>query len=104
MEVFDIAGKTWQVSEVVQQRDVLLVLGKLMEECGELAEEVLKKKGFKKGEEGRDGIIGEAVDVITVALDIIYLSYPGKEEARRSLLNWFVKHKLKKWEQKKRIT
>ncbi|MGF1755515.1 hypothetical protein L4C33_18195 [Vibrio makurazakiensis] len=49
-------------------------LAKLVEEVGELAIEVQINQGrLPKDKGGVDGIIGEAVDVINVSLDIIFL-------------------------------
>ena len=48
---------------------------KLMEETGELAVEIgirQKLSGFKDKEEGKDGVQGEAVDIILVALSIFF--------------------------------
>lgn len=44
--------------------------------------------------EGEDGIIGEAMDVISCALDVVFLAKPGtvNEEMREVLLN-----KMQKW-------
>lgn len=56
------------------------VLGHAMEELGELATEVkiVNGKSYKKA--GPDGVIGEAVDLINCALDIIYLAKPDFTE------------------------
>lgn len=74
-EVFDVSAQ-------VTPRSTYQVLGKLMEEVGELAEEVMIADGFVDKPEGKDGVIGEAIDCITCCLDLIYLSYPNitKEE------------------------
>lgn len=48
---------------------------KLSEECGELAQEILirgQASGFHHKSAGSDGITGEAVDVVLVALSIFY--------------------------------
>lgn len=90
--------ETFKASAIVRDRTTLQVLAKLMEEVGELSAEVLKKDGFKEGGEGRDGILGEAVDVATCALDIIFLNYPGMtSEEVKAIVNI----KLDKWIRKK---
>lgn len=49
-------------------------LAKLVEEVGELAIEIQITKGHLPKEKGGvDGVVGEAVDVINIALDIIFL-------------------------------
>ncbi|MEZ9396735.1 hypothetical protein AB4393_12270 [Vibrio splendidus] len=49
-------------------------LAKLVEEVGELAIEIQVTKGhLPKAKGGVDGVVGEAIDVINVSLDIIFL-------------------------------
>lgn len=68
---------------------------KLQEEVGELAQEVLidqKASGTQHKSEGPDGIKGECVDVILVALSI-YFSQSGNEvefekHAEQKCLKW----------------
>lgn len=43
----------------------------LMSEAGELAEEINIKNGRSSKPVGKDGIVGEAVDVILCAFDVI---------------------------------
>lgn len=90
--------ETFKASAMVKDRTSLQVLAKLMEEVGELSVEILKKDGFKEGEEGKDGILGEAVDVAQCALDLIFLNYPDitPEEVKQ-----IVTLKLDKWVRKK---
>ena len=67
------------------QKDVLMCL---TEEVGELATEIAIVDGFKDREPSEDGIVGEAVDVILAALDIIALTRPEiteKELKKRSV-------------------
>lgn len=50
-------------------------LMKLMEESGELAVEIGIRQnisGFKHKQEGKDGVKGEAVDILLVALSIFF--------------------------------
>jgi NTP pyrophosphatase (non-canonical NTP hydrolase) len=58
-------------------KDVLMVL---MEEVGELATEISIDDGFKNREPSEDGILGECVDVILAALDIIAITQPDITE------------------------
>jgi len=57
-------------------RTISDVLEHAMEELGELATEnkIARGKSYKKP--GKDGIVGEALDLINCALDIIYLAEP----------------------------
>lgn len=65
-----------------------------MEEVGELSTEVNIKEGYSEKPKGKDGIIGEAVDVILCAVDLIYINNPEvTEEEVRSI----VTKKLAKW-------
>lgn len=69
---------------------------KLSEECGELAQEILiqnRASGFKQKLPGKDGIGGEAVDVLLVALSIYFKSGGSKEK-----LQEIVKKKALKWQ------
>ena len=69
---------------------------KLQEEVGELAQEVLidqKASGSQHKTEGADGIKGECVDVILVALSI-YFSEGGREAD----FEQYVEQKCLKWE------
>lgn len=89
-EVFEIARKA-------PFRNKYQVLAKLMEEVGELAEEINISQGFIQKPEGKDGVIGEAIDVIQCALDIIWLHTPSiTEEEVLELLS----KKNTKWESK----
>jgi len=62
-----------------ESKTLLQRMVKLQEEVGELAQEVLinqKVSGSQHKTEGKDGVKGECVDVILVALSI-YLSEGG---------------------------
>jgi NTP pyrophosphatase (non-canonical NTP hydrolase) len=70
----------------------------LAEEAGELATEIKIANGFTIDKvEGADGIVGEAIDVIQCAIDIIYLYNPSITEEQ---LNVIMKKKLEKWSKK----
>jgi hypothetical protein len=62
--------------EVQNKRTVGDALRALYEEAGELSTEVSVKRGLSNKKPGKDGIVGEAVDVILCALDIIRLENP----------------------------
>jgi len=53
-------------------RSKYAVLSKAMEEMGELAQEVMIDEGDHYKPKGKDGVIGEAVDVIVCMVDMIY--------------------------------
>lgn len=69
---------------------------KLSEECGELAQEILIKdnaSGFQHKVAGSDGINGEAVDVIIVALSLFFTNGGTIEE-----LTATINKKCQKWQ------
>ena len=70
------------------------VLAYLMEEVGELATEVNIKEGHSGKKEGKDGIIGEAVDVVLCAIDIMYVENP---DITTSEIEAIMEKKLAKW-------
>ena len=83
-----------EVSKEAPDRHILYVLAKLMEEVGELAQEININEGFINKPHGKDGIIGECVDIINCCVDIIYLNNNNisKEEIEEISNN-----KLNKW-------
>lgn len=69
---------------------------KLSEECGELAQEILiedNASGFQHKVRGSDGINGEAVDVIIVALSLFFNNGGTIEE-----LSATINKKCQKWQ------
>ena len=66
----------------------------MMTEVGELAQEICIRDGIIDKPVGADGIIGEAIDVIACALDIIYLENP---EITTADIEEIMQRKLKKW-------
>lgn len=58
-------------------RDRNSILQSIVAEVGELSEEVSIAEGTSYKNSGPDGIVGEAVDVIVSALDLIYRERPG---------------------------
>jgi len=80
-------------------RDVLMTI---VEEVGELATEIAITTGHKKRDASDDGVLGEAIDVIIAAADIIHLIL-GKElefdtETIERIVMDRAKLKLEKWE------
>lgn len=73
------------------------VLAYLMEEVGELATEVNIKEGHSNKGEGKDGIVGEAVDVILCAVDMIFVNNP---EVTEEEVQAIIESKLSKWRNK----
>jgi NTP pyrophosphatase (non-canonical NTP hydrolase) len=70
------------------------VLAYTMTEVGELAEEIIIQHGHSYKDPGVDGVIGEAVDVIICALDMINISNPQITEDE---ILEIVIRKCKKW-------
>jgi NTP pyrophosphatase (non-canonical NTP hydrolase) len=78
-----------------EQKSLLERFVKLSEECGELAQEILiaeDASGFQHKKVGVDGISGEAVDVIIVALSIFHKGGGSKRELLEIL-----EKKCEKW-------
>lgn len=78
--------------------DILLAIG---EEFGELCTEVAIEKGFKKRDASLDGVIGEALDLIISAVDMIHHSLPKSDpQAIEHALRQYATMKLNKWKDK----
>lgn len=78
---------------------------KLTEEVGELAVEIQIEQGRLPAEKGgEDGVIGEAIDVALVALDVAFLALhkQGINDlgTMEKLLDQIAKNKLDKWKVK----
>jgi hypothetical protein len=86
-EIFDVCA-------LVRPRTMYEVLCAMTEEAGELATEVGIATSFSKKEKGEDGIVGEAVDVMLCAADMIWMSKPDITERELVLI---IRRKLKKW-------
>lgn len=94
--------EVFEVSLLVPYRNKHDVLASLMEEVGEVATEVNVSTGYSSKDEGPDGILGECVDVITCALDLVWVSSPNMtDEEIEELIMQKLKIKLEKWKQKK---
>lgn len=85
-EVCKIVGNTR-----AHQKDIL---ASGTEELGELAVEVRIAHGNKPGVPGKDGIVGEAVDLILVAADMIHSELGSLDN---ELVHNTIKKKLAKW-------
>jgi len=85
------------VSRVVIGRNKYEVLSALMEEVGELATEVAVQEGYSHKPQGKDGILGEAIDVMICAVDMIYVSYPNLP---KGVVEKILIQKLEKWKKK----
>ena len=66
--------------EVPSGRSSNDILGSLMAEVGELAEEVSIQSGHIGKDPGSDGVLGESVDVILCALDMTRVNFPEVTE------------------------
>ncbi len=80
-----------------RRRNLYSILASVTAEVGELAQEVAIKSGQCYKPVGEDGIVGEAVDVIVAALDLIFVADPTITEkdiveiARRKTNKWLSK-------------
>lgn len=83
--------------EVEDNRSKYYVLSKIGEEFGELSTEVGITMGDSYKKPGKDGVIGEAIDVIISTLDLIYLENPRITEDE---LIAIAMPKLEKWKAK----
>lgn len=87
-------NKIFEAGNLIPERTRYQVLACLVEETGELAQEVKIAERDSYKLEGIDGILGEAVDVIICAVDLIRGSYPTITEAE---IIEVVNKKLNKW-------
>lgn len=90
--------ETFKYSDQINNnRNTFYVLSKCIEELGELSEEVQIAAGVSYKQPGKDGIVGEAIDLITCALDIIRITHP---ELTEEDIVAIAIPKLEKWKQK----
>ena len=80
--------------EIVTDRTLSSVLLHMVTEVGELAQEIQIDDGDSYKTAGDDGVIGEAIDVIACALDIICLHDPDITEETLTVI---MHDKLQKW-------
>lgn len=81
-------------------RDPLEVISKLMEEVGELSQEVGIAVGFQQRPMGKDGVLGETADVIITAIDVLYRTSP---QSTAEDLSKAIALKLESWERKDKL-
>lgn len=86
--------------KVQNDRSIQDILTHAMTELGELAQEVQIAQGKSYKQQGPDGIVGEALDVIACMVDIIYVHYGIL--ANEEYLIAKMKPKLEKWKQKEK--
>lgn len=82
---------------VINTRSNFEILAHVMEELGELSEEVIINEGLSYKSAGTDGIVGEAVDTMICILDLIRRAHP---EITKEQLNAIAQVKCQKWLQK----
>jgi NTP pyrophosphatase (non-canonical NTP hydrolase) len=73
----------------------------LVEEVGELATEIAIEDGTKKRQASPDGVVGEAIDVLVVILDLLHYQL-GENIHGQEFLDR-VQSKLNKWEGKANV-
>ncbi len=83
-----------EVAKNVRPRKTSAVTLKAVEELGELSTEVAILEGMSYKKEGDDGVVGEAVDLILCAMDVIYTSNPNITAEEVDMV---VKRKSNKW-------
>lgn len=81
-------------AKIKDDRGCYDVLASLMSEVGELSTEIAIYEGHINRPVGKDGIIGEAIDVIACALDIIYLM---DNNITKKEINEILRQKCEKW-------
>ena len=90
-----VAKRVFSISNA-EQKDIFARMVKLMEESGELAEEVLIKHGYKSYKDGGvDGIEGEVADAILVLMSVYETNGGDLDELVRHM-----DEKSSKWESK----
>jgi len=90
--------ETFKYSDQIQNnRNPFYVLSKITEELGELSVEVQIAEGVSYKQAGKDGVVGEGIDLITCVLDLIHIIYP--ELTEEDLVKVAIP-KLEKWKEK----
>lgn len=84
--------------QVQNTRSIQDILTHAMTELGELAQEVQIAEGKSYKQQGPDGVVGEALDVIACMVDMIYIHYGIL--ANEDYLIAKMKPKLEKWKEK----
>lgn len=94
----DILQMVSATSEKVGSDDRGAILLSLIEEVGELATEIAIENGTKQREASPDGVVGEAIDVLVVIIDLLHLELAENIHGQEFLDR--VQSKLTKWESK----
>lgn len=90
-----LVGDVFHASDSIKNdRKLDDVIIHLMTEVGELAQEAIIAAGRSYKQPGKDGVVGEAIDVINCALDIVRLVEPNITEEQ---LRVICDPKLDKW-------
>lgn len=92
-----LAENVFTVGDLLPDRNPYGILASLVSEVGELSEEVSILEGDSYKDEGPDGVLGEAVDVIICAYDLIRTVYPHMTEES---INIYAREKIIKWKNK----
>lgn len=92
-----LVKKTFAFSDAIENdRTISDIIEHAMTELGELSMENIIEKGRSYKAPGKDGIVGEAVDVMLCMLDIIRKAEP---EMTEEALMEIVQPKLQKWKE-----
>jgi hypothetical protein len=103
MTVETLLNQVWATSRIISRaegpnlRTKYAVLAKGMEEMGELSQEIMISLGQHYKKPGKDGVIGEAIDVIVCMADLIFHENPNLTEQEVQVL---LAAKLAKWVEK----
>jgi hypothetical protein len=92
--VGEILAKCYEADQYDGDRSLYQVLTHATSELGETAEEVNIHMGNSYKTKGSDGVIGEAIDTISVLIDLIYLVNPNITEAELAAI---ASTKCQKW-------
>ena len=93
-----LVSETFNYSDQIKNnRNTFYVLSKCVEELGELSVELQIAAGVSYKEAGKDGVVGEAIDLITCVLDLIRITHPNLTE--EDLVSIAIP-KLEKWKAK----
>jgi hypothetical protein len=93
-----LIGRIFQVSDEIDNgRTASDIVKYSMTELGELAEEVIIDEGRSYKAPGKDGVVGEALDLIACAADMIRTQAPDLTEDQ---LLEIIEPKLQKWKSK----
>lgn len=86
---------------ILNNRSNFEILAHLTEEVGELAEETIIHEGLSYKSQGKDGLVGEAVDAIICILDLVRRTHP---ECTADQLAKIAESKCNKWKEKAKVS